>query len=56
MTLTNTNRVKQEVYWRMDEQEQVNEQVYEQVCEQLFWLMYDQIIPTQTKIEQEINK
>ena len=60
MNFTNTNRMWfREVYWHMDEQEQVNDLMKWQVLCQIYKLsdeVYRQFIPTQTKIEQEINK
>jgi hypothetical protein len=58
MTFTNTDCLKQEVYYQVYWQvnARVNEQVYEQGREQLFWPMFEQIIPIKSIIPWERGK
>jgi len=51
MNFTNTDRAKIQVYGQFK-----NWQARWQVCGQLYWQVFYQIYPIQTKIEQEMKK
>ena len=62
MTFTNTDSVREDIYWYFHGQAcgqvngQLNDQVWNQVDDQINWKVYGQINFIKTKIHQDINK